>query len=752
MTAEAHSRVYHIEGLDCPDCAANLEKAVQGLPGVAEARLVYTTARLTVAPSDGDDPGPAIQKVAEAMGYTAHHTPAADSPAGAGEGAHAHAHGHVHGAHTAGDEPEARGLARYLKDWPVIASGVLLVAGFAARLLGAPQPAYDILFAAAIAVGGWPVARTGWAVLRYAHQLDINILMVIAAVGAMVVGDFAEGAVTIFLFSIGEMLEAHSGDRARNAIRSLMALAPDEAGRLRDGHEERVPVSALALGDRLIVRPGERIPMDGQVIEGQSAVNQAPITGESAPVAKGAGDTVFAGTINGGGVLEMAVTRLAGDSTLSRIMRLVQSAQAERAPAQRFVDRFAQIYTPIVVGLAVLVTLVPPLLGLGPLAVWGYRALVLLVIACPCALVISTPVTIVSALTRAARAGVLIKGGRHLETLGRVRAVALDKTGTLTSGQPRVVASGCALSDEGLVHCPHCDDLLAKAAAVESRSEHALGKAIVEYSRHLGVAERYGAGQAVTAYAGLGIEGQVDGHEIVVGSHAFCHRTHDGPNDLCARIDEAERMGYTVLVVQDRCCDNTCYFSVADTIRDGAADTVTALRREGIEHVVMLTGDNDHIATDVAGAIGIDEVRARLMPEDKVAAVEDLQSRYGLVAMVGDGVNDAPALARSSVGIAMGAAGTDTAIETADVALMGDDLARLPFAIHLSRRALRVVRANIILALGLKALFLGLAVAGIATLWMAVVADTGAIPPRHRQRPAAVGRKGRIGGRAIRLC
>ncbi len=716
MAANDRSFVLRVEGLDCPDCAASLEKAVQGLAGVDTARLVFSTGRLTVRPEEGLNPVQAIQQMAQRMGYVAIDTTA---PACGTD-----AHGPAAPAPAAGEAPKGF-WARYRGDLPAMASGVLLVAGFGLRLLGLPEPVSSALFTLAIVVGGWPIARSGWAALRYAHQLDINLLMGIAAIGAMIVGEYAEGAVTVFLFSVGEMLEGHSADRARNAIRSLMALAPDEATRLLGDHEERVPVSALALGDRLAVRPGERIPMDGRVLQGQSGVNQAPITGESAPVAKAAGDVLFAGTINGSGVLEMEVTHLAGDSTLARIMRLVEAAQAERAPAQRFIDRFARVYTPIVVGLAALVAFLPPLLGLGTLSEWGYRALVLLVISCPCALVISTPVTIVSALTRAARAGVLIKGGRHLEMLGRVKAVALDKTGTLTLGRPRVVGSGCVFSPDGLVHCAHCDDLLAKAAAIERRSEHALGKAIVEYSRHLGVEGRYGQGQEITAYAGLGIEGRVAGHEIAVGSHEFCHRSHDGQNDLCLRVAEAERQGYTVLVVQDRCCNDTCYFSVADTLREGAIDAVAALRREGIQHVAMLTGDNEHIAREVADAVGIDEVHARLMPEAKVGAVSALQERYGDVAMVGDGVNDAPALARASVGIAMGAAGTDAAIETADVALMGDDLSRLPFAIHLSRRALRVVRANIILALGLKALFLALAVAGVATLWMAVVADTG---------------------------
>jgi len=403
----------------------------------------------------------------------------------------------------------------------------------------------------------------------------------------------------------------------------------------------------------------------------------------------------------------------------------VEEAQSQRAPAQRFVDRFARVYTPIVIGLAAVVALLPPLLGLGGLSIWFYRALVLLVIACPCALVISTPVTIVSALARGARSGVLIKGGRYLEAMASLRAVAFDKTGTLTRGEPYVVNAGCELFPEG-GSCSSCSDLLAKAAAVEGRSEHALARAIRQYAESEGVLERYRVAEQVRAMTGLGVAGMVSGHAVSVGSVALCERNGGDSSDLCRIASEEERKGYTVLVVEDTCCGSSCFLSVADTLREGAADVINSLRRAGIEHVVMLTGDNPHIARTIADQAGIDEVHAGLLPDEKVAAVRDLLARYGQVAMVGDGVNDAPALAAATVGIAMGAAGTDAALETADVALMADDLAKLPFAIRLSRRAVRTVHANIVFALVLKAAFLALAVAGLATLWMAVLADTGA--------------------------
>jgi Cd2+/Zn2+-exporting ATPase len=691
-----------IQGLDCADCALNLERAVQALPGIESARVVYATSRMLVTPENGEVMLPAIQQVAHAMGYTVAEDARPGEPP---------------------QEAQESWLRRHLHDLNTILGGMLMLVAFVLRWLGVPSVVSNVLFSGAIVLGGLPVVRAGWTTLRKAHSLDMNALMGIAAVGAMAVGEFAEGAVTIFLFSVGELLEEYSADRARNAIRSLMELAPQEAIRMRGALEERVPVAELEVGDRIVVRPGDRVSMDGRIVEGRSAVDQAPVTGESVPVEKALGDDVFAGTINGSGALVVQVTRLAADNTISRIMRMVEEAQAQRAPTQRFVDRFARVYTPAVMALAAGIAFLPPLLGFGPLSVWGYRALVMLVIACPCALVISTPVTIVSALARAAKAGVLIKGGRYLEELGQLRVVAFDKTGTLTQGRPQIVGGGCAYHPDSAVACTHCDDLLAKAAAIEARSEHALARAVIRHSEELGLAGRYASGEGVTAHAGLGIEGLVEGHHVSVGSHAFCHRDENGQSPLCEEMMRAEAEGHTVLVVQDSCCGSTCFFTVADALRDEAGRAVATLRQAGIEHVVMLTGDNAYIAEQIGRQVGVDEIHAGLLPEDKVRVMEELQARYGRVAMVGDGVNDAPALAKSSVGIAMGAAGTDTALETADVALMSDDLSRLSFAMRLGRAAMNTIRINIIFALVFKATFLALAVAGISTLWMA---DTGA--------------------------
>ena len=702
--ANSESIKYRIEGLDCPDCALSLERAVVALPEIDAAQVLYATGQLTVTSRAVANTLPAITRIAEGMGYRVGHPGA-----------------------LAGSGPRGwRDVLRLHRRRLATAGGVLfLLLALLSGSLGVPLIVTQLLYAASIGISGFFVARAGWLALTEAHHLDMNALMVIAAVGAMFVGEHAEGAVTLILFSVGELLESYAADKARGAVHALMELAPAEALRRdRDG-EKRVPVAELEIGDEILVRPGERLPMDARVLEGTSWVDQAPITGESTSVEKTLDDEVFAGTINGNGALRLQVTRLAQDNAIARILRLVEEAQGRRAPAQRFVDRFARIYTPAVLVVAVGVAALPPLLGMGPLTEWVYRALVLLVISCPCALVISTPVTIVSAMARAARSGVLIKGGRYLEELASVRAIAFDKTGTLTKGEPRIVAGACDLHPEGR-ECQACRDLLAKAAAVESRSEHALGQALVQHAQQLGVADRYAQGEQVTAVAGRGIRGLVEGHQIAVGNHDFCHPEGNPEEELCREVLDVERRGYTVLVVKDDCCDARCYFAVGDSIRDDAKEVIADLARSGIEKTIMLTGDNGHIARTIADEVGIEEVRAGLLPEDKVAVVQQLIERYGRVAMIGDGVNDAPALATASLGIVMGAIGSDAALEAADVALMSDNLSRLPYAIRLGRSAMRTVRANIIFALMIKLVFLVLAATGVATLWMAVVADTGA--------------------------
>jgi Cd2+/Zn2+-exporting ATPase len=471
---------------------------------------------------------------------------------------------------------------------------------------------------------------------------------------------------------------------------------------------------------------------------GESAVNQAPITGESVPIDKAPGAQVYAGTVNGQGALTVRVTRLAADTTLAHIIKMVEEAQAQKAPTQRFVDRFARVYTPLVIAIAAIVALLPPLVGwlsgagaFGALfGVWVYRALVLLVIACPCALVISTPVSIVSAIASAARSGVLIKGGAHLESLGSLKVIAFDKTGTLTAGRPQVVDVRCLNHPEGLAwtDCPTCRQMVADAAAIERQSEHPLARAVVQAAEAQDLIPPLAIAEGVEAVVGRGVRGRVGDHYMTVGTHTYIHESDpdliDSP--LCDAVHAAQAAGATAMVVRDDCCGVRGYIAVADTLRPGVHAVMAALDEVGIEHTVMLTGDNEATARAMATAAGVDDVQAELLPGQKVDAIEALLEKYGAVAMVGDGVNDAPALARATVGIAMGAAGTDTALETADVALMADDLGRLPYVVRLSRQARRIIRQNVTLSLGIKAIFLALAVAGLATLWMAVFADMGA--------------------------
>lgn len=716
--APARDMVFQVDGMDCADCALNLEEALNRTPGVAQVNVDFTLARLRVAADDGIEILPSVEQVAKELGYSLQ--PLGDLDA----------------------ESKATGwrdrLWQHRRDLTTLVSALLIAVAVALNLLGVPEGIVAGAYVTSIIVGGFFVARAGWAALRTAHSLDMNALMTIAAVGAIFVGEWTEGAVAMFLFSLGNTLEGYTMGRARNAIRGLMDLSPRRATVIHGDHEEEVPVEDLLVGDRILVRPGERISMDGMVLSGESAVNQAPITGESVPVDKAPGQEVYAGTVNGQGALTVRVTRLAADTTIARIIKMVEEAQAQKAPSQRFVDRFARVYTPAVIAIAVGVAVLPPLVGwlsgAGAftllLGEWVYRALVLLVIACPCALVISTPVTIVSAIASAARSGVLIKGGAHLETLGSLEVMAFDKTGTLTIGLPRVVETRCAEHQDGRpwADCPACLQMLSDAAAIERRSEHPLAYAVVQAAERQGLLTALPAADGVESVTGRGVRGQVNGHRLTVGTHSYIHESHpelvDGP--LCNAVHAAQDAGQTVMVVRDDCCGVRGYIAVADTLRPGIPEVMATLDQVGIEHTIMLTGDNSATAQAIAAAAGVDDVQANLLPEQKVAAIESLLDEYEQVAMVGDGVNDAPALARASVGIAMGAAGTDTALETADVALMADDLSKLPQAVQLSRQARRIIRQNVALSLGIKAIFLALALTGNATLWMAVFADMGA--------------------------
>jgi len=614
----------------------------------------------------------------------------------------------------------------------VVASGLATLSGVAvhfslsgslAAALGlgeaahaAPSIAARVCYGLAILAGIWLVLPKAWSSARHLRP-DMNLLMVIAACGAVAIGQWLEGATVAFLFALSILLEAWSIGRARRAIKELLDLTPPEV-RVRgaNGSEALVLPDQVAVGSLFLVRPGERIPLDGRVTAGASHVNQAPITGESMPVSKAAGDAVFAGTINGDGALEAESTAAAKDTTLARIIRLVEEAQSGRAVSEQWVERFARIYTPAILALAVLALFLPPLLFGMPWARSTYNALALLVIACPCALVISTPVSIVAGLTTAAKRGVLIKGGVYLEIPAALSAIAFDKTGTLTRGEPEVVAvTPLSGHDE--------PELLQRAAALEASSDHPLAKAVVEYAQKKGV--RPEPAQDLQTLQGRGVTATFAGRPYWIGSHKYLEERGQETPEVHQTLERLSAEGRSVVVVGNN--EHVCGFLVlADAVRPEAKPTLAELRALGIQHLVLLTGDNRPTGQSLAAQVGIDEVHAELLPQDKVAQITRLVERYGPVAMIGDGINDAPALAQSSLGIAMGAAGSDAAIETADIALLADDLTQLPWLIRHSRRTLSIIRQNIGFALAIKAIFVGLTLLGHSSLWAAIAADTGA--------------------------
>jgi Cd2+/Zn2+-exporting ATPase len=608
------------------------------------------------------------------------------------------------------EEPRADNVDIRWRLYLMAASGAAIVAGMLASAAGLAVVSAALHVTGAVLGGVYP-ARRAIAALR-TKIIDINVLMVIAVAGALALRDWAEASAVVFLFALAQWLEVRTLERARQAIRALLDLSPRQAIVKRGDIEEQVDVERIDIGDLVIVRPGDKVAVDGVVESGTSDVNEAPITGESLPVDKQPSDPVYAGTINGRGALEVRVTRIGRDTRVARIIHLVEVAQSQRAPVQTFVDRFARIYTPAVIALALIVALVPPLVTGAPLGMWVYRALVLLVISCPCALVISTPVSIVAALSAAARSGVLIKGGAHLEHLAAVRVIAFDKTGTLTRGELQVVnvvPVGAASSR----------DVVRYAAAVEARSEHPVARAVLAYARHTAV--DIPAAVAFASLPGLGAEAQVTGRPVIVGNAALLE-SRGIP--VPPAPDDAGLASARVYVAADGAVIGAIV--VTDRVRDTAREAIDLLRSHGVRKMVMLTGDRQGSAKRIAEAIGLDEYHAGLLPDHKHAVVRGLRSGRGAVLMVGDGVNDAPALAAADVGIVMGAAASDVALETADVALMSDELLKLPYAIRLARATVRNVKTNVAVSLLLKAAFLVLAVTGTATLWMAVLADTGA--------------------------
>ncbi|MFL7837166.1 MAG: heavy metal translocating P-type ATPase [Candidatus Promineifilaceae bacterium] len=725
MSATTETAIeFKVQGMDCANCAKSIETAVSRMDGVQQCSLNFTTETLRITGTAGKS---AITAVVTDMGYTlidAQIEPLTPE--------------------TAVTVPQ--NFLAYMWDQRetrlLLAAAVLLIPSVLLNeIMHFDQRWANILAVTALFLSGWPIARSGWNSLRYSREININVLMTIASIGALIIGATVEAGMVMVLFALSEALEGYTAGRARQSIKRLMQIAPATATRLPqsggEGYMAEVPVQELAVGDLILIRPGERIPMDGRILSGSSAVDQSPITGESRLVEKEPGDDLFAGSVNGHGALEVEVTHLAADNTISRMIRLVEEAQEKRAPAQRFVDQFAHYYTPAVVGLALMVATIPPIFfGLpfwntpdGTFG-WFYRGLALLVVACPCALVISTPVSLISAISNAAKNGILFKGGVFLEQLSRVHVMAFDKTGTLTEGKPSVIAvrtPACETStDSGWAVCDDCQDVLALAAAVESRSEHPLAHAVIRANHHRGCCDRYPAAKNVSALTGRGITGIVDNHQVIIGSHRWFDANIAHPPEQCdlAMLDEAQ--GYTPLMVgMDDHYKGT--ITVADTVRENSSDVIEQLKALGMDKIVMLTGDSRTTAEKVSVQLGVTDVRFELLPQDKVAVIEDLQAQNGAVAMVGDGINDAPALATADVGIAVGGAGKPSqAMETADITLMNDDIGRLPFAVSLSQAAMRTIYFNVAFSIGIKIIFLLLVLAGIGTMWMAVLADMGA--------------------------
>jgi Cd2+/Zn2+-exporting ATPase len=673
--------VVRVEGMDCASCAATVEKRVSALPGVSKATVNFAAGRLD-AEHDQGLPLEALEDAVRSAGYGVAKTESA----------------------------ERAPFWRTPRALLTAASALLFLSGLALSVAGAPEVARVSAYLAAIAVGGLPIFRAAVAGLRARH-LDMNVLMSAATIGAVGIGEWAEAASVVVLFAAGNALQVYAIDRTRGAVRALVRLAPNEVLVRRGGAETVVSADEVGVGETVVVRPGERLAVDGVVVEGASAVDEAPVTGESVPVEKGEGEAVYSGSLNGSGGLIVRATKRAGDSTLQRISRLVEEAQAEKAPAEQFVDRFSRVYTPIVVVAAGALAVVPPLLG-ASFGEWFYRALALLIIACPCALVISTPVTVVSGIGAASRRGILIKGGAALEAAGRLKALAFDKTGTLTEGRP-VVSSAVALDGRGEA------EVLRLAAALERRSEHPLAHAILTAAGGTELPPVTG----FRSVAGRGAEGEVDGKRYLIGSPRLFSERGMALGGAHEALETVERAGETPVVLGD---DNgaLAVFGLADSLRSDAKATVEALRTSGVGELVMLTGDAEAPARRVAEELGIGH-RSRLLPEQKIEAVRELVAQHGDAGMVGDGVNDAPALAASSVGFAMGAAGTDVALETADVALMQDDLPKLAEAVRLSRAAVRIIRQNVVVSIAIKGLFVLLAPFGLVALWLAVLADMG---------------------------
>ncbi|MEC1158929.1 heavy metal translocating P-type ATPase [Cytobacillus horneckiae] len=694
--------VYRVEGFTCANCAGKFEKNVKKIAGVHDAKVNFGASKISVygeASIEELEKAGAFENLKVEPEKSTRHT----SQEANGEG---------------GKEEK---VPFYKKHSTLLTSVLFLSFGYLSYFVnGEENIVTTLLFLASMLIGGLSLFKVGFQNLLH-FEFDMKTLMTVAVIGGAIIGEWGEVAVVVILFAISEALERFSMDRARQSIRSLMDIAPKEALVRRNGQEIMIHVDDIAVGDIMIVKPGQKIAMDGVVVSGYSAVNQAAITGESVPVEKTIDDEVFAGTLNEEGLLEIKITKLVEDTTISKIIHLVEEAQGERAPSQAFVDKFAKYYTPIIMVIAGLVAIIPPLFFDGSWETWVYQGLAVLVVGCPCALVISTPISIVSAIGNAAKKGVLIKGGIYLEEIGALKAIAFDKTGTLTKGVP-------AVTDYNVFSKQTNEkELLSIITALEYRSQHPLASAIMKKAEVENVNYSEIVVEDFSSITGKGIKGIIKGITYYIGSPRLFKELSNSIFDkqIEASVEALQIQGKTAMVVGTE-SEILAIIAVADEVRESSKTVIQKLHQLGIKKTIMLTGDNKGTANAIGEQVGVSDIQAELMPQEKLDYIKRLRSDYGNVAMIGDGVNDAPALAASTVGIAMGGAGTDTALETADVALMGDDLRKLPFTVKLSRRALNIIKANITFAIAIKFIALLLVIPGWLTLWIAILSDMGA--------------------------
>ncbi|MGI2278208.1 heavy metal translocating P-type ATPase [Staphylococcus cohnii] len=681
--SQSTQTTFIIKGMDCGNCAKTVEKHVLNLPYVKDAQVNFSTGKLQ-ASMDGQNEKNIIKEVAK-IGYTA--------------------------ILQNNKKDNDQKLRLFIK--PIISAAFILL-GLLMSITSLPIEIANILYTVAILVSGLKPFKSAFYSLK-SKSLDMNVLMTVAVIGAMLIGEFFEGAIVIFLFTIGTLLQTISIDKTRNSIQSLMELTPNTANLYTQKGIISKDLHEIHVGDIILVKPGERIPLDGTITEGTSSLNQSPITGESIPVDKTTNDDVYAGSINENGTLKIKVATLVEDTTLSKIIEMVEAAQENKAPAQAFIDKFSEIYTPVAFVLALLVMLIPPMLTFGSWGEWFYKGLELLVIACPCALVISTPVAIVTAIGNAAKNGVLIKGGNYLEALGSLNAIAFDKTGTLTEGKPKVTAVKHMESDE--------QTLLQLALSLEAYSTHPISKAIVDYTSKLNITPKHVSDfENIT---GKGIKGKIDNQTVYAGNQSLIETINPKIKTHASMFSDYEKQGYTIIIISST---TTFYglITIEDPLRENIKATIHQLQKYNIKNTVMLTGDNQETANKIAALAGIRETYAKLMPKDKLSAIEDLQKRGYQVGMVGDGINDAPALAQSDVGIAMGGVGSDTAMQTANIVLMSDNLQQLPKSISISKKAKTIIKQNIYFSVIIKLIAFILVFPGLLTLWLAVLSDTGA--------------------------